>query len=83
MPPSGRMPKGGYFFDAIIRQEPIDEDQLNPEDNCEEFGLLSDADLAYYRAQRERLDASGRTAARCWSFPAPPSATSPWCRPRS
>jgi hypothetical protein len=32
-PPSGRMPRGGDFFDAIIRQEPFEEDLLNPEDN--------------------------------------------------
>jgi Uroporphyrinogen decarboxylase (URO-D) len=57
VPPSGRMPKGGYFFDSIIRQPPVDDDHLNPEDNCEEFGLLGEADLAYYRAQVERLDA--------------------------
>src|SRR5208337_3432323 len=31
--PSGRMPKEGYFFDCIIRQEPLDEELLNPEDN--------------------------------------------------
>jgi hypothetical protein len=36
-PPSGRMPKGFYFFDTIVRQEPIDEDNLNPENNLEEF----------------------------------------------
>ena len=30
VPPSGRMPNGGYFFDSIIRQEPIDEDNLDP-----------------------------------------------------
>ena len=29
-PPSGRMPKGGFYFDSIIRQEPIDEDRLDP-----------------------------------------------------
>ncbi|MCA9418403.1 MAG: methyltransferase, partial [Candidatus Omnitrophica bacterium] len=23
VPPSGRMPKGGYYFDSIIRQDPI------------------------------------------------------------
>jgi len=54
--PSGRMPKGGYFFDAIIRQEPIDEDELNPEDNLEEFGPLAEEDLAYYRRMRDWLD---------------------------
>ncbi len=56
VPPSGRMPQGGYFFDSIIRQPPVDDDHLNPEDNCEEFGLLGEADLAYYRAQVQRLD---------------------------
>ena len=40
------MPKGFYFFDAIVRQEPIDESKLDPEDNLEEFALLSDEDLA-------------------------------------
>ena len=43
--PSARMPKGSYFFDAIIRQPEIDEDKLDPADNLEEFGPISDADL--------------------------------------
>lgn len=30
--PSGRMPRNGYFFDAIIRQQPIDEEKLDPKD---------------------------------------------------
>jgi hypothetical protein len=55
-PPSGRMPKGGHFFDAIIRQEPLDEDNLNPQDNCEEFKLLSDRDIDYYQAEKRRLE---------------------------
>ncbi len=49
LPPSARMPKGGLFFDSIVRQEPIDEDKLDPQDNLEEFGLLEEADLAYFR----------------------------------
>src|SRR4030042_4015227 len=36
-PPRGRMPTNGFFFDTIVRQEPIDEASLNPEDNLEEF----------------------------------------------
>jgi len=28
--PSARMPKGGYYFDSIIRQPPIDDAKLNP-----------------------------------------------------
>ena len=53
-PPSGRMPKGGYFFDCIIRQEPLNEEHLNPEDNTEEFGPIAQADLDHLtRAAKE------------------------------
>ncbi len=51
--PSGHMPRGGHFFDAVIRQDPIDEAKLNPADNTEEFGLLSAEDLAFYRARKQ------------------------------
>lgn len=60
-PPSGRMPKGFHFFDALVRQPPIDEDRLDPADNTEEFGLFSEEDLAWYRRQAEKLDALGST----------------------
>ena len=43
--PSGRMPKGGFFFDAIIRQQQIDTDRLDPEDNLEEYALFTDRQL--------------------------------------
>ena len=33
VPPSAKMPHGGYFFDSIIRQEPIDDKRLDPADN--------------------------------------------------
>jgi hypothetical protein len=46
--PSAVMPKTGYFFDSIKRQNVIDESKLDPMDNCEEFGVLSDADVKYY-----------------------------------
>lgn len=42
-PPCAKMPNDGYFFDAIIRQPSIDEDNLNPQDNLEEFQPISDA----------------------------------------
>ena len=45
VPPSGHMPVGGYYFDAICRQEPLDEDNLILEDNLEEFGSLAQADM--------------------------------------
>jgi hypothetical protein len=58
--PSGRMPKGGYFFDTIIRQEPIDEDHLDPEDNLAEFGPISEQDLAWITGEVARAAATGR-----------------------
>ncbi len=60
VPPSGRMPVGGFFFDAIIRQDPIDDDRLNPEDNLEEFQPLSEGDLQHYATQAQRLASSPR-----------------------
>jgi hypothetical protein len=59
-PPSGRMPQGGYFFDAIIRQDPIDDERLNPEDNVQEFGPISEEDLAYLAESARRARATGR-----------------------
>lgn len=54
-PPSGRMPTGGYFFDSIIRQPAIEENKLDPQDNLEEFGPITDNDLAYFKNEAERL----------------------------
>lgn len=42
VPPSAKMPKGGFYFDAILRQHPIDDDKLDIKDNLEEFGTFSD-----------------------------------------
>jgi hypothetical protein len=55
VPPSGRMPNGGYYFDSIPRQPPVDDDHLNVEDNLEEFGPISDKDLAHFQRGAERL----------------------------
>jgi len=64
-PPSGRMPAGGHFFDALPRQEPFDEERLDPANNCEEFGLIGDAELAHYAAMAERLLATTDRALFC------------------
>jgi len=58
--PSARMPKASYFFDAIIRQQPFEEESLNPEDNLEEYGLVSDADLEYWKVTTQVARASGK-----------------------
>jgi len=54
-PPSGRMPSGGWYFDSIIRQPPIDDDNLDVEHNLEEFGPISDEELEHLRREAERL----------------------------
>lgn len=60
VPPCARMPKTGYFFDAIIRQEPIVEEELNVEDNLEEFGLISERDLEHWRVEVDKAYFSGK-----------------------
>jgi hypothetical protein len=55
VPASGRMPKGGFYFDSIIRQPPIDEATLSVEDNLEEFKPISAKNLAYFESEAERL----------------------------
>jgi hypothetical protein len=60
VPASGRMPSGGYFFDCIVRQEPFDEEDLNPEDNMEEFGALAGEDLDHLARSAQEADATGR-----------------------
>ncbi len=54
-PPSGRIPAGGFYFDAIVHQQHFNEDHLDPLDNTEEFQLISEAELEYYEQEAERL----------------------------
>jgi hypothetical protein len=60
VPPSGHMPGSGFFFDTIIRQDPIDEDRLHVEDNLEEFTPISDEDLEYFKNEAKRLSGNSR-----------------------
>ena len=60
VPPCAMMPKSGYFFDALSRQEPIDDSKLKVEDNLEEFSLISDHDLEYWKKQAETAENSGK-----------------------
>jgi hypothetical protein len=57
-PPSGRMPVGSAFFDAIVRQPEIDEEKLDPADNLEEFGPVTEEDLAHFE---RAVGAAGET----------------------
>ena len=60
MAPSGKMPVDGYFFDNIERQQPIDDERLNPADNLEEFGELPEAELDHLEQAAREARASGR-----------------------
>ena len=55
VPASAKMPKGGFYFDSIIRQQPLDNAKLNPADNLEEFTPLSNEDLKHYEQQAKEL----------------------------
>ncbi len=45
VPPSGHMPAGGFYFDAICRQGPIDEAKLDAANNLAEFSELTVKDI--------------------------------------
>lgn len=53
--PCARMPAGGYYFDTLCRQPPLEDEHLNPEDNLEEFQPLSEEELAHYAKATERV----------------------------
>ena len=53
--PSGIMPQSSYFFDAIERQEPINEETLDVEDNLEEFTPINKKTLHYLRLGGTRI----------------------------
>ena len=59
-PPCARMPRAGLYFDAIVRQDPIDEEHLNFLDNLEEFEPIGDEAIEHVRTEVERLRPSGR-----------------------
>jgi len=54
-PPSAMMPNGGFYFDALVRQEPIDDENLNVADNLEEFEPIAEAELDYLKKEAEKL----------------------------
>ena len=47
-PPCAWMPKDTFFFDSVNRQQPLDESQLDPADNCEEMGVVGDDEVAHF-----------------------------------
>ena len=54
LPPSGRMPAGGFYHDAIERQEPYDADSLKPEEWVRDmYHVFTEEEL---RVLEERAD---------------------------
>lgn len=54
-PPSGKMPSGGFYFDVLVRQPPFDEEHLDPQDNLEDFSLVTQEDLDHFARETKRL----------------------------
>ena len=54
-----RIQHGGLYFDTLRRQDPIDEDHLDVEDNLQQYGPISEADLAYLQTEVEKISSSG------------------------
>ena len=61
-PACAKMPNGGYYFDSLMRQDPIIDANLNVEDNLEEFGPLPDDELDHLKKEAERLYAETERA---------------------
>jgi len=54
--PSGRMPKNGFYFDAIVRQEPLDWDHLNAQEWVRSrFFIYPDFYLEYIQREVDNL----------------------------
>jgi hypothetical protein len=61
-PPSGRMPAGGFYHDAIERQEPYEESTLKPEEWVRDmYHVYTDEELRLLEERAKRLyDGSSR-----------------------
>ena len=53
--PCAKMPERGFYFDLIIRQEKIIDNNLNIEGNLEEFKIINDAELKYIKSKAQQL----------------------------
>ncbi len=54
-PPSGRMPKDGYYSDTIVRQPPVTTIRSRSRTTWKEFGPITPGELAYFEAEAKRL----------------------------
>ncbi len=54
--PSAMMPKTGYFFDALERQQSAADSEPVVEDNLEEFSLMTEHDIDYWKNAVDSLE---------------------------
>ncbi len=59
-PPSGWMPRDGFYFDSTERQKPLDWKKIDLEDNLEEFTKITMEDLNYFNGEAYRLHSTGK-----------------------
>ena len=55
VPPSARLPRGGFYFDSIIRQQITDYNNLNVNDNLEEFSIIDEEELRFIECESEHF----------------------------
>jgi hypothetical protein len=54
--PSGKMPRDGFYFDSIVRQEPISEEELDPKEWVDQtYSLYTEEDLRYLEETSKRF----------------------------
>lgn len=54
--PCAKMPKGGYYFDVLVRQETIDEEHLDPEEWVkDQYSVYTEEELRYLEETAEDL----------------------------
>ena len=66
--PSGHMPAGGFYFDNVERPQPIDEDNMNFMDNCEEYCDVPQEHLDYLKKVAEEYRSGKRDKGRAVVF---------------
>jgi hypothetical protein len=56
VPPCAKMPREGYYFDLLVRQETFDERNLNPEDWVnQQYSIFSEERLRYLENRADEL----------------------------
>ena len=54
-PPSAVMPYKGYFFDSTVRKPDVDDENLDPGDNLEGMGIISDEEIQVLKEKAENI----------------------------